>query len=176
MSYASSLSTKVEKFNFVNIFNRSAETRSSIVFTIREQASNLDDLVSWINNTSILTVVEATTLPTGRFFKNDRLVVRFQLAHGYQNNFGLLRGLFGFTRPKNLEISSIFVDRVFELQLSANETGTITRYLEEILVSIKSEIRFKESLKTVIDFEQRVRKEQAKVYSALKPSVDFSLA
>lgn len=177
MSFTTSVSTNVEQFNFGKVFKKSADTQSRnsriAPAVIHEQSSKLEDFVNWINNTAVLTVVEATALPIGELFKNDRLVIRFQLVQGYQHHFGLLRGLFGFTRPKNLEISSIFTDRVFEFQFSANETRTIIRYVDEKLASIKKEISFKESLRAVVDFEQRVRQEQTKLYSALKSSGIF---
>ncbi len=180
MSFTTSVSTQVEQFNFVKVFKKSADAQSRnsriAPAVIREQSSKLEDFVSWINNTTLLTVVEATTLPIGKIFKNDRVVIRFQLAQGYQKYFGLLRGLFAFQHQRNVTISSVFADQGFELQLSINEVDAIKSYLEEILGSIEREISFKESLKVVIDFEQQVRKEQAKLYSALKSSSILSVA
>lgn len=137
----------------------------------RQQRTSGNLLTEWLERSPLLFPVQSFSLPAGNTFFPDQLLLKFRLREEYQHNFVLLRGLLEFSRPKKIVITANNSERTFEMWLTNDQAPDIIHYLEAIITRLLSEIKFKASLKMIIKYEERVRREQENLYKALGASM-----
>ena len=151
-------------YNFVNLFK--VLSRRDLANSPGKWNSAIDRLVT----RDLLTVKSQSVAKADAIFPLDRYNITFTLPNKYTDHFVLLRGLLEFSRPRTIKIISSALDRSFYVEFSENQAEHFVTYLETILNSLVKEIKFKESLRALIIFEEKVKLEQAVLYANLKLS------
>lgn len=102
--------------------------------------------------------------------KQYQVALNFALAEKYTSYFILLKGLFEFHNIKAVKIIADKAARTFSLEVAEN-TPEVVNHVERILSLLIKEINFKTILRGIIRLEERIKREQALAYGALKASV-----
>jgi hypothetical protein len=159
-----------QPINFFNLFISSKRTtKTQEELTHRDIVD--DSFQRWFERSNVIEPVTFKPILAGEIFGADQVIVKFSLRDLYQDQFVLLRGLLEFSRPKEISISSNNSEKTFQLHFGRDKVLAITTYLDKILALFAKEIRFKESLKAVIRFEQATRLEQSRLYRELRTTI-----
>jgi hypothetical protein len=160
-----------QPINFFNLFISSKRTdnKSHDEPTHKHIVDN--SLQRWFERSNVIRSVTFKAIPAGEIFQADQVIVKFRLEDLYQDQFVLLRGLLEFSRPKEISISSNKGEKSFQFQIGRDKVLAISTYLDKIIDLFVKEIRFKESLKAVIRFEQATRVEQTRLYRELRTTI-----
>ena len=151
-------------YNFVSLFKVSSKT--DLVNSPRKLNSAIGRLVTH----DLLSIKSLSVAKADGIFPVDRYNITFALSNKFADHFVLLRGLLEFGRPRTIKIIPSARDRNFYVEFSGNDAGHFVTHLEAILNSLVKEIKFKESLRALITFEEKVKREQAVLYANLKLS------
>lgn len=151
-------------YNFVNLFKSSSRREHAI------PSQKLHATIQRLINHDLLSVRNLSVAKADAIFLFDRYNITFTLSNKFAGHFVLLRGLLEFSRPRTIKISANASDKTFHVELSENEADYFVSYVETILKSLLKEIKFKESLRALINFEQKVKREQVLLYANLKLS------
>lgn len=152
-------------YNFVNLFKTSRKLVRAIDLP-QKRNSSIDRLIK----NEIISIKSLTTVPADGIFLLDRYAITFRLTDKFANHFVLLRGLLEFSRPKTIKITSNAIDKTFHVELSETQANHFVNYLDMKLGWLMKEIKFKESLRALIIFEKKVKREQAILYANMKIS------
>jgi hypothetical protein len=159
-----------QPINFFNLFISSKKTAKT-----QEQLTHRDivddSFQRWFERSNVIEPVTFKAIPAGEIFGADQVIVKFSLRDLYQDQFVLLRGLLEFSRPKEISIATNNSEKTFQFHIGRDKVLAITTYLDKILDLFVKEIRFKESLKAVIRFEQATRLEQSRLYRELRTTI-----
>ena len=151
-------------YNFVNLFKLSG--RRDLAIQSRQLNSAIDRLVKH----QLLSIKSFSVAEADAIFLVDRYNLTFTLSNKFAEHFVLLRGLLEFSRPKTIRIVSSPIDKSFHVEFSENEADHLVTHMETILTWLVKEIKFKESLSALINFEEKMKREQARLYANLKLS------
>lgn len=157
-------------FNFISIGGKSTESTKPLLDVLDVVAPE-NSLIDKLNGTAIIDVIELEVLQAGRIFGADRFIIKFKLAEAYASSFTILRGLFDFSRTKAISVSTNTKDQLFEVVIFETQAENLLAYFDTILAWLVKEIKFRESLRAVINFEKRIKHEQEKLYANLKATV-----
>jgi hypothetical protein len=179
MTQAANILYKGHNFNILNFVDQKIRTKREPKFdhkVIRNDLKNIDQasantVVKWFEQSGFVDVISLTVVPQGKLFYKERTILTFTLTEKYNTFFVLLRGLFGFKKPSGVTISSDRNDKSFAVEFQVSNKDEIIKYFETIFQWLSKEARFKEVLREVIRFEQKVNREQALLLSALQHSV-----
>jgi hypothetical protein len=160
-----------QPINFFNLFVSSKRTANKTHDELAHRDLVDDSFQRWFKNSNVIEPVTFKSIPAGEIFGADQVIVKFRLADLYEDQFVLLRGLLEFSRPKEISISSNNSEKTFQFHIGRDKVLAITTYLDKILALFAKEIRFKESLKAVIRFEQATRLEQSRLYRELRTTI-----
>jgi len=160
-----------QPINFFNLFVSSKRTANKTQDEITDRDVVDDSFQRWFERSNVIKPVTFKTIPAGEIFGADQVIVKFRLGDLYQDKFVLLRGLLEFSRPTEISISSNNSEKTFQFHIGRDKVLAITTYLDKILDLFAKEIRFKESLKAVIRFEQAIRLEQSRLYRELRTTI-----
>jgi len=127
-------------------------------------------LQAYLDDSSIFLVEHFHIIREGHSDQPGLLDIRFRLSQADVKNFVLLRGLFEFSRPGGIDITSDLHSRSFELRLPEDQVPAIASYLQAISDRFRKEIAFKASLRKILHFEKAMKAEQAKLYRNLQAS------
>lgn len=125
-------------------------------------------LVKWFAEQKATHIVNHRVIRAGKLHFKDRITLRFVLADDYVLHFALLRGLFAFAKPVDLLIDSDFSDKSFTIEFNLDQTENAVNYLDKILNWLSGEMKFKATLKQVMQWELKVRLEQDQVFKKLR--------
>jgi hypothetical protein len=169
MALATSLQKEERNnYNFITVFNNAPKTNPEDQSTNNHKIhEDLSHLQTRLNNTEVLTVAAVSVIPTAALFVSNKYKVTLKLSPAFSKHFVLLRGLFEFSQPKTVVMSSSTKDQIFEVEMLETQIDHVLSYIETILTWLRREIKFKEALATIIRFEKRVKEEQASLYSKL---------
>jgi hypothetical protein len=148
--------------NFVNFFK---------VATWRDEASSpqrLTPAIERLVKNEILAIKSLSVSKADAIFIVDRYDITFTLSNKFAEHFVLLRGLLEFSRPKTIRIISNRTDNTFHVLLSEEDDDHFVAHLEKILSWLVREINFKKSLKAMVNFEKKVKREQEILYANLR--------
>lgn len=151
-------------YNFVNLFKSSSRRELAI------PSQKLNAAIQRLIKHDLLSVKALSVAKADAIFLFDRYDLTFTLTNKYAGYFVLLRGLLEFSRPRTIRINHSTGDKSFRIEFSEKEADHIVSYIETMLNSLLKEIKFKESLRALINFEQKVKREQALLYTNLKLS------
>jgi hypothetical protein len=152
-------------YNFVNLFKTSRKLVKAVDLP-RKPNPAIDRLIK----NEIIFISSLTTSPADGIFLLDRYAITFRLSDKFSNHFVLLRGLLEFSRPKTIVITPNATDKTFHIALSETQADHFVAHLDTILGWLIKEIKFKESLRALITFEKKVKREQAIFYANMRKS------
>jgi len=151
-------------YNFVNLFKAVSGFGKSTV------PSKLNPAVDRLVKNKLVSIASLSVTKADAIFHVDRFNLTFTLSNENAEHFVLLRGLLEFSRPKTIKIISNSTDKTFRAAFSEKDADHFVTYLETILNRLIREIKFKKSLRALIAFESKVKREQAILYADLKLS------
>jgi hypothetical protein len=103
------------------------------------------------------------------FYKN-RLRLTFFVSDEYRSRYALLRGIIEFHRPKAFTFLYNRTDKILECDITVHQANALHEFLGSVLQLIECEVKFKEVLKQVIDFEDQCKRISGSVYGSLMRS------
>jgi hypothetical protein len=161
-----------QNYNFLAVFNntKKSSTEIEIAPDIIQENTVENRLGNILSDSQALSVLSFKVIPAGKLFVSNKYLIRVKLTEQFATNFVLLRGLLEFSRPKNITISSRAKEQTFEIEVLETQVDHLLTYVQTILGWLIKEIKFKESLKAIIKFENRVKQEQAILYSNMRSS------
>jgi hypothetical protein len=173
MAIATSLKKEERNtYNFITVFNNAPKTNSEGQSTNNKITEDLRHLQTRLNNTEVLMVAAVSVIPAAALFVSNKYRVTLKLSPAFSKHFVLLRGLFEFSQPKAVVMSSFPKDQIFEVEILETQIDHVLSYIETIVTWLRREIKFKDALTAIVRFEKRVKEEQAKLYSIiLDPSL-----
>jgi len=98
-------------------------------------------------------------------YYKTRVRLSFALTEEFKRHFALIKGLLEFYRLKNFSFEYNSAQKEIETDVEASQLHSLQLFFDSILNLLKKELTFKETLKTVLEFEKRYKLEQAEVYS-----------
>jgi hypothetical protein len=101
------------------------------------------------------------------FYYNDRVRLSFSIAEKFTDQFILIKGLIEFNRPKHFSFTYNPVQKTVETDIEVNQIKELQSFYTSVYGWLKKEIQFKDTLKLILDWENRNKKEMAAVYSLL---------
>jgi hypothetical protein len=128
-------------------------------------------LTSFFEESKILKTLSYTRIPAGKLYLNDRVILKFSLAKGYENHFVLLRGLLGFGKPPHVLVVAEPVDRTFVIEVTSEYAESVVLYFQKIFTWLAKEIKFKVALKEIIRLQEEARKIQQEAFEGLYASI-----
>jgi hypothetical protein len=158
-------------YNFLTVFNN-AKNPVAIEDAPEVIQENTFEgvLINVLSKSQVLSIASFTVVPAGKLFVSSKYRITVKLTEEFANNFVLIRGLFEFSRPKNIIISSAVKDQSFEIEILEAQAESFLSYIETIVGWLVNEIKFKNALKAILKFENRIKQEQAILYSGLHAS------
>jgi len=94
----------------------------------------------------------------------------FSLSEEFKKNFVLIKGLIEFLRSKNFSFEYNFAQKAIETDIEVSQLEDLRAFLHDVSIWLRQEIKFKETLKVILDFENRYKVAKAEVYALLKNS------
>lgn len=132
---------------------------------------NSSSLFQWFAQSGFVTNLDFSSIPADKVFQKERFTLKFTLAGKFSAYFALLRGLLEFRKPSGLIISADRSDKSFAVEFTADSEEKSIAFFETIFQWLSKEIRFKEVLKEVIRFDQKIKGERALLASSLYSSL-----
>ena len=126
------------------------------------------------SNHSSIRVAESTVIENILFskvsplFYKSRVHFSFSLSEEFKKNFVLIKGLIEFHRSKNFSFEYNFEQKAIETDIEVSQLEDLQAFLNDVSVWLRQEIKFKETLKIILDFENRYKVAKAEVYALLK--------
>jgi hypothetical protein len=166
MNFTLSLAGIDRLHNFVASFKHAATSVIKESFPI---AATGDErlLRRWFFSSRFLEFQKYTATQTPGLSTPLRILIEFKISKPYVHKFVLLRGLFLFSRPRHIAVSSNAADKTFELSASDGSAEILISYLGKILNTFQTELKFAKSLRAARKFEQSLKVKQLKVYGNL---------
>jgi hypothetical protein len=172
MTQTARLAGDIQRINFFDISigpKKLAPEQDSV--SLLSSKTKANSLLQWLQKSDVFTPLEFKTIQAGEIFQTDLLIVKFALSDRYCDHFVLLRGLLEFSRPIRISISSNTSEESFQLHTTDDKAEIMISYLDAIQRLFINEIKFKKSLKAVLNFERAIKHEQSKLYEELRASV-----
>lgn len=161
--------------NLANVEDKGLEETQFDYILIRRNPKNpVQDsniVAQWFSKSEFVANLSFSEIPTDKIFPQERFHLKFNLAEKYNSYFPLLRGLFQFRKPSGLTISADRSDRSFSVEFNADIEEKSLVFFETVFHWLSKEVRFKEVLREVIRFEQKINREQVLLLSALQNAV-----
>jgi hypothetical protein len=98
-------------------------------------------------------------------YYKTRVRLSFSLTDEFKSHFALVRGLIEFYRSKSFSFEYNAVQKGIETDIEASQLRNLQVFFESILSWLKKELKFKETLKVILEFENRYKLEQEEVYA-----------
>ena len=140
-----------------------AEQYLQVVNTGSENLSN-HSLISVADSTVIENVLFSKVSP---LFYKTRVHFSFSLSGEFKKNFVLIKGLIEFHRSRNFSFEYNFAQKAIETDIEIRQLEDLRAFLHDVSIWLRQEIKFKETLKIIIDFENRYKVAKAEVYALL---------
>ena len=103
-------------------------------------------------------------------FYKTRMHFSFSLSEEFKKNFVLIKGLIEFHRSKNFSFEYNFAQKAIETDIEVSQLEDLRAFLHDVSIWLRQEIKFKETLKVILDFENRYKVAKAELYALLKNS------
>jgi hypothetical protein len=129
-----------------------------------------------LSNDSLIPVADSSVIENILFdkisplFYKRRVHFSFSLSEEFKENFVLIKGLIEFHRSRNFSFEYSFTQKVIETDVEVNELEDLRAFLHDVSIWVRQEIKFKKTLKVILDFENRYKVAKAEVYALLKNS------
>jgi len=103
-------------------------------------------------------------------FYKTRVHFSFALSEEFKKNFVLIKGLIEFHRSRNFSFEYNSTQKTIETDIEVSQLEDLSAFLYDVSIWLTQEIKFKETLKIILDFENRYKVAKAEVYALLKNS------
>ena len=103
-----------------------------------------------------------------RYYHEGRIGLTFFIADDFSTDFGLIRGLMEFNRPRTLQFRYDRRQRSVDVEIDRGQLEELQRFLAHVLALLGREKQFRHALKLAIEFEDRYRVEREGVYAVLR--------
>ena len=143
-----------------------AEQFLQIVNTGSENHSN-HSLPSVADSSFIENILFTKASP---LFYKTRVHFSFSLSDEFKKNFVMIKGLIEFHRSRNFSFEYNSGQKVIETDIEVSQLEDLRAFLNDVSIWLKQEIKFKETLKVILDFEHRYKVAKSEVYALLKNS------
>lgn len=100
-------------------------------------------------------------------FYKTRVHLSLALSDEFKKNFGLIKGLIEFHRSKHFSFEYHFGSGTVETDIETSQLGELRSFLTDVSTWLKREIHFKNSLKVILEFENRYKLAKADVYALM---------
>lgn len=104
-------------------------------------------------------------------FYKTRVHLSLVLSDEFKKNFGLIRGLIEFHRLKHFSFEYHFGQATIETDIETSHLGELQSFLTAVSIWLKREIHFKNSLKVILEFENRYKLAKTEVYALIHTAV-----
>ena len=101
-------------------------------------------------------------------YYKSKVRLSFSLSKEFKRHFVLIKGLIEFHRSKNFSFEYNVAQKRIEADIEVSELNNLQIFFESVLRWLNEELKFKETLKVILEFEHRYRLEQAEIYSLLR--------
>jgi hypothetical protein len=159
-----------ERLNYilVNSAKRSLEFNPT---DVRPELTIKSDLLDRLHSSQIILIEESNEISSDRIFPHVRHFITFKLSTPFTKHFVLLRGLLVFGGIKNMKLSVSRTDKTFHAEVSETQLEHFVYHIETILKFLLKEIKFKEGLRDLINFEKTMKREQDILFAKLQTSL-----
>ena len=129
-----------------------------------------------LSNHSMISAADSSVIENVLFnkvsplFYKTRMHFSFSLSEEFKKNFVLIKGLIEFHRSKNFSFEYNFAQKAIETDIEVSQLEDLRAFLHDVSIWLRQEIKFKETLKVILDFENRYKVSKAEVYALLKNS------
>ena len=129
-----------------------------------------------LSNHSLINVTDSSVIEnilfskTSPLFYKTRAYFSFSLSEEFKKNFVMIRGLIEFHRPRNFSFEYNSAQKAIETDIEVNHLEDLRVFLHDVSIWLVQEIKFKETLKIILDFEHRYKVARSEVYALLKNS------
>ena len=98
-------------------------------------------------------------------YYKSKVRLSFSLSEEFKRHFVLIKGLIEFYRSKNFSFEYNLAQKGIETDIEVSELSNLQVFFESVLAWLREELKFKKTLKVILEFEQRYKLEQAEVYA-----------
>ena len=132
----------------------------------RESGSPSDDALS--NGGAAQVVENILFSKVSPLFYKTRVHLSLALSEEFKKNFVMIKGLIEFHRSRKLSFQYDFGQKVIETDIEVSQLEELRAFLHDVSIWLAMEIKFKETLKTILDFENQYKVARSLVYALLK--------
>ena len=150
MAHSSSLSHEEQYLQVVN----------------KESASHSDN--SLVNVGGIPVVENILFSKVSPLFYKTRVHLSLVLSEELKRNFVMIKGLLEFHRSRHFSFEYNFSQKTIETDIEVSQLKDLRAFLHDVSIWLTQEIKFKETLKTILDFENQYKVTRSLVYALLK--------
>src|SRR5688572_1035468 len=86
-------------------------------------------------------------------FYKTRVHLSFSLSEEFKRNFVLIKGLIEFHRSRHFSFEYNFAQKAIEADIEISQFGELQAFLHDVSIWLKREIKFKHTLKIILEFE-----------------------
>ena len=101
-------------------------------------------------------------------FYKTRVHLSLALSEEFKKNFVMIKGLLEFHRSRHFSFEYNFGQKTIETDIEVSQLEDLRAFLHDVSIWLTQEIKFKETLKTILDFENQYKVARSLVYGLLK--------
>ena len=126
------------------------------------------------NSSSDNTTVDQPAIKSDLFnnvsplYYKSKVRLSFSLSEEFKKHFVLIKGLIEFYRSKNFSFEYNVAQKGIETDVEVSELQNLQTFFDTVLNWLHEELKFKKTLKVILEFEHRYKLEQTEVYSLFK--------
>ena len=156
-----------ERLNYklINSVKRSLEFKATGIFPELTIKGNIPD------SSQIISIEESRAISVDRISPHVRYFITFKLTTPFKKHFVLLRSLLDLGGLKNINLTANKTDKTFHAEVLETQFEHFVYHIETILKFLMEEIKFKEGLRVLINFEKNLKREHAMLFAKLQTSV-----
>jgi hypothetical protein len=127
-----------------------------------------------LSNHSLINVTDSSVIENILFDKvsplyyKSRVYFSFSLSDKFKKNFVMIKGLLEFHRSRQFSFEYNFSQKTIDTDIEVSQLGDLRAFLHDVSIWLTQEIKFKETLKTILDFENQYKVARSLVYALLK--------
>jgi hypothetical protein len=129
------------------------------------------DIPDSLSSSQIISIEESRKISVDRISPHVQYFITFKLTTPFKKHFVLLRGLLDLGGLKNINLTANKTDKTFHAEVLETQFEHFVYHIETILKFLIEEIKFKEGLRELINFEKNVKREHAMLFAKLQTSV-----
>ena len=101
-------------------------------------------------------------------FYKTRVHLSLALSEEFKKNFVMIKGLIEFHRSRHFSFEYSFSRKTIETDIEVTQLEDLRAFLHDVSIWLTQEIKFKETVKIILDFENQYKVASSLVYALLK--------